>query len=110
MIINILLINQGYLGDVAIDEIVFTPNRRCTPVAELGELGDVVKHYCDFEFDTCGYTNDTVGTQKWYRMKPAPPLLGIITDSPAVDNTYQTRDGYYMQYRVNEALKSFLTF
>lgn len=78
---------------------MFTPNRRCTPVAELG---DIVKHYCDFEFDTCGYANDTFGTQPWFRAKPAAPLLGIVFDSPAVDNTYQTRDGYYLQYKVRK--------
>ena len=87
---------KGGRGDVALDEIVFAPNRRCTPVAEL----DGINHYCDFEIDTCGYINDNTATEKWNRYSPGSALIQL--NAPLVDNTYQTKLGNYMQYRVTE--------
>ena len=81
---------------MALDEIVFTPNRRCTPVAELPG----VNHYCDFELDTCGYTNDVNAIEKWTRYSPSSALVQL--NSPLVDNTYQTKQGNYMQFRVKD--------
>jgi hypothetical protein len=85
------IVGKGNKGDVAIDEIVFTPNRQCSSVSEFGNL---VTHYCDFETSTCNYLNELTG--KFNRAKPAS-----TNDDPNIDNTIQTLDGYYMQYKVN---------
>ena len=84
------------MGDSALDEIVFTPNKRCSPVAELSGIN----HYCDFETDTCGYTNDDTLTEKWVRYSPGSNLIQL--NAPAVDNTYQTKQGNYMQFKVTQ--------
>jgi hypothetical protein len=81
------IVGKGNKGDVAIDEIVFTPNRQCSPVSEFGNL---VNHYCDFETDDCGYKNEL--SEKFLRVKP-----GI---DPNKDNTLQTKYGNYMQSKV----------
>ena len=83
------IVGKGYKGDVAIDEIVFTPNKRCSPVSQFG---DTVGHYCDFEIGVCGYTQNEL-SGKWNRIQPTS------SDEPTVDNTYQTRNGYYMAYK-----------
>ena len=88
------IVGKGKKGDVALDEIVFTPNKRCSPVSEFGSL---VAHYCDFEdASICGYKIDTVATNvaKWSRVKPT------TTSVPNFDNTYQTVDGYFMGFDV----------
>ena len=82
-------VGKGYKGDVAIDEIIFTANRRCSPVSEFGES---VSHYCDFESnDLCSYRIEN-STAIWKRSKAG--------NSPDYDNTYQTKDGYFMQLKV----------
>lgn len=80
---------------MALDEIVFTPNKRCPPISEFGNL---VTHYCDFETDICGY--NVTGTannnyDKWVRAKPI--YFFGQPDTPPTDNTLQTKEGYYMQ-------------
>lgn len=79
---------QGIRGDVAIDEILFTPNRQCSPTAEISDL---VGHYCDFETpESCGYNVPT----PWRITKPqVGPLL-----YPKFDNTYRTSEGYFLQF------------
>lgn len=85
------IVGNGFKGDVAVDEITFLPNQKCKAISEFGNL---VTHYCDFESSDCTYTNELSG--KWTRAKPSS-----INDDPNKDNTYQTKDGYYMQYKVN---------
>lgn len=95
------IVGSGYKGDVALDEIVFTPNKRCSPVSEFGDL---VQHYCDFESNICGYNISGGSTlyNRWVRAKPTY-YLGI-PDTPPIDNTLQTRNGYYMQSHVRKFL------
>jgi len=85
------IVGKGKKGDVAVDEIVFTPNRQCSPVSEFGSL---VNHYCDFEANVCNYLNELSG--KFDRAKPVSK-----NDDPNKDNTLQTIGGYYMKYQVN---------
>jgi len=84
------IVGKGFKGDVAVDELVFTPNKPCSPVSEFGDL---VVHYCDFETNDCNYKNELSG--RFLRAKPLS-----INDDPNKDNTYQTKDGIYMQYKV----------
>ena len=93
------IVGKGKRGDVALDEIVFTPNKRCSPVSEFGSL---VAHYCDFEdAAVCGYQidNATANNGRWVRAKPT------ATTVPSFDNTYQTVEGYFMRYEVRKEKK-----
>jgi hypothetical protein len=62
----------------------------------VSEFGSLISHYCDFESsDVCGYQIDNLNltsSVSWKRSKAD----GI----PDKDNTYQTRNGYFMQYKV----------
>lgn len=80
---------------MAIDEIEFIPGRKCPSISELGSA---VTFSCDFENDLCGFTpENTTNKNKWQRAKP---LSGLITDNPSIDNTLQTKEGYYLQSQV----------
>ncbi len=87
------VVGKGYKGNVAIDEIVFTENRRCLPIAEVSDL---VGHYCDFEGQAanniCNYT--VLDANTWTKAKP---MIGFGR-YPKYDNTYQTSVGSFMQY------------
>jgi hypothetical protein len=86
----------GKRGDVALDEIEFTQNKRCSPISELGSS---VTTYCDFQTDTCGFqtTSTSLASFKWERARPE--VLSFL-EQPSKDNTLQTKDGYYMRLRV----------
>ena len=91
------VVGRGSRGSVAIDEIVFQPNQRCSPVAEISNL---VNHYCDFENeDVCGYQIVPNDKGAWARDKPNLESLPPVY--PAIDNTYQTEQGHFIQLKVN---------
>ena len=84
------ILGSGYKGDVAIDEIVFQPNKKCSPVSEFA---NAVTHYCDFETnDACNYKNENSDVD-WIRTQ-------ATSGDPNVDNTYQTSQGHYMKLKV----------
>ena len=91
---------SGKPGDIALDEIVLIPNRRCSPVSQFGDL---VTHYCDFETDTCDYTIEPADADvKWQRSLPQQVFPGLY-ESPWTDNTLQTTNGYFMRLTVKLA-------
>lgn len=91
-------VKKGKRGDIALDEIVLTLNRRCSPISDFGDL---VTHYCDFETDTCQYEiepkDDNEST--WTRVQPQSAIPGF-NEPPFTDHTLLTSDGYYMKLRV----------
>jgi hypothetical protein len=83
------VVGRGSKGNVAIDELVFTENKRCLPIAEVSHL---VGHYCDFESeDICNYT---ANPKTWARAKPFTEPQKY----PKYDNTYQTSAGSFIQH------------
>ena len=90
------LVGRGMRGDVALDEIEFTPNKLCSPVSEFG---NTVTSYCDFETNACNYV--TASNSTWYKWeRKQPERVGGFLEQPNKDNTMQTKDGYYMRLRV----------
>jgi hypothetical protein len=78
------MIGNGIKGDVALDELVFTPNAQCPPISEQG---DIVTQYCDFETDTCQFTVSGASNFQWKRTQ-------------GTDNTLQTNEGNFMKLTV----------
>lgn len=72
----------GYTGDIAIDDLMVTDGQ-CPPDGS-----------CDFEQDTCGWTNALSGDDfDWLRDNGGTPSS---TTGPSVDHTIGTKAGYYM--------------
>ena len=72
----------GYTGDIAIDDLLITDGQ-CPPDGS-----------CDFEQDTCGWTNALSGDNfDWLRDNGGTPSA---TTGPSVDHTLGTKLGYYM--------------
>lgn len=70
---------NGYQSDIALDDVMILPGK-CKPIG-----------YCDFESDTCGYSNSRTGDQfDWLRSTG-----GTLTPNtgPSVDHTTNSDRG-----------------
>ncbi|KAK7473655.1 hypothetical protein BaRGS_00035133, partial [Batillaria attramentaria] len=91
---------NGYRGDMAIDDVLLVDNPctgGTTPAAGTGPTttvapGGVVRK-CDFEANTCGYTNDTTDNFNWSYNSKGTSTIGT---GPPSDHTYGTISGHYM--------------
>lgn len=63
----------NYLGDIAIDDVLVTPNAQClipvttTTTETTTTLGLHTPLSCDFEKDICLWTDDSSASGKWKR-------------------------------------------
>ncbi|XP_071104753.1 MAM and LDL-receptor class A domain-containing protein 1-like [Haliotis cracherodii] len=72
---------NGVLGDIAIDDLSMDAN--ACPGTKL----------CDFEMDTCGYTQDKTDNFDWLRHSQGTTSFAT---GPSGDHTEGTAGGYYM--------------
>ncbi|KAJ8050465.1 MAM and LDL-receptor class A domain-containing protein 2 [Holothuria leucospilota] len=69
----------SYQGDIAIDDIRFFYGT-CPPASN-----------CDFEFDSCGYSQHPLNDFNWRRLQGQDSTTALVTD-----HTYGTSAGHYM--------------
>ncbi|XP_071500925.1 MAM and LDL-receptor class A domain-containing protein 1-like [Diadema antillarum] len=70
-----------FMGDIALDDISFTPGECGTP------------SICDFENGDCGFTQDPSNGVQWQRMTTASTSSMVV---PPYDSSYRTINGNYM--------------
>ncbi|XP_077865040.1 MAM and LDL-receptor class A domain-containing protein 2-like [Saccoglossus kowalevskii] len=83
------VVGNGTLGDIAIDDVI-VDDVPCQP-----------EGWCDFEMDTCGWTNELVKDDdyNWLRNAATTPTGGT---GPKIDHTLGTAKGYYMVIETND--------
>ena len=105
----------SYLGDMAIDDVLVTPNAQCeiptttTTTPSTTSVGQHTPLSCNFETDACLWINDTSASGYWKRRQGSPsdisvgPHYGNIqvefcsTNSLFyLDHTLQSADGYFI--------------
>ncbi|XP_014680989.1 PREDICTED: MAM and LDL-receptor class A domain-containing protein 1-like [Priapulus caudatus] len=75
------VVGNGYMGDIALDDILVTPGN--CPTTKI----------CHFEVDLCGWTSDSTGDYKWKRGQNGSSILGT---GPERDHTTNTTKGYFV--------------
>ncbi|XP_060582609.1 MAM and LDL-receptor class A domain-containing protein 1-like isoform X2 [Ruditapes philippinarum] len=74
-------VGNGYQGDIAIDDVQVLPGK-CPPIGN-----------CNFEIDTCGWTNTNADNFDWLRSAGSTLTRGT---GPSVDHTTNSDAGFYM--------------
>ncbi|EDO47787.1 predicted protein [Nematostella vectensis] len=72
---------KSYMGDIALDDL------------DIADGACPTQTFCDFEGDTCGWTNPQGDQFDWTRDNGGTPSL---TTGPSTDHTTGTNNGYYM--------------
>jgi len=92
---------RGIRGDIAIDDVVYTPGScsagvTLTPVTvSPGVTAVPVAAGCDFDANLCGYTQDRTDNTDWTR---AHGPTASTTTGPSTDHTTGTPTGFYMLF------------
>ncbi|XP_022097778.1 MAM and LDL-receptor class A domain-containing protein 1-like isoform X1 [Acanthaster planci] len=78
---------RNYNGDIAVDDLMLTTGACNRP------------GFCDFELDTCGWSQDTVNDDwDWLRRNGATPS---VDTGPGVDHTTNSDNGFYIYFEAS---------
>lgn len=73
----------SYLGDMAIDDVLVTPNAQCeiptttTTTPSTTTLGQFTPLSCNFETDSCLWINDTSASGYWKRRQGSTSNISV---------------------------------
>ncbi|CAF3933397.1 unnamed protein product [Rotaria magnacalcarata] len=105
------VVGDGFLGDIALDDIAWSPNTICSAEEITTTLSQPVAsttypptiYDCNFECNcTCNWKNDNTTKFTWTVTQAMVWSSGLVHDS---DHTTGTTFGYYMYFKTNSSVK-----